>query len=94
MSQDPLHDRLRRLLGHRFDYIGEVWVLIEVLGDVDSIVLQRCEHCRAQHVQQNLYGVPNRRVDDTLTLKISDHMDSGGYSDDVLLLLEGHHKSQ
>lgn len=88
MPDDSLHLRLRRLIGDRFDYLGEVWVLIEVLGDDDSVVLRRCTHCRPSSVQRNAYGIPNRRVTDTLTLRISDHTGQG-YSEDLLILLEG-----
>lgn len=88
MEADSLHRKLRQLVGDRFDYLGEPWVLIEVLGDLDSIVLRRCKDCPADAVQQNLYGMPNRRVQNTLTLKISD-ASGEGYSEDILVLLEG-----
>jgi hypothetical protein len=88
MDADPLHRRLRQLVGERFDYLGEPWVLIEVLSDLDSVVLRRCRDCEPDAVQQNLYGMPNRRVQNTLTLKISD-ASGEGYSEDILVLLEG-----
>ncbi|MCB1786872.1 MAG: hypothetical protein KDJ33_11510 [Gammaproteobacteria bacterium] len=88
MHTDSLHRRLRQLIGERFDYLGEVWILIEVLIDDDSVVLRRCEHCRPNSVQRNSYGVPNRRVSDTLTLRISDSSGES-YSEDILVLLEG-----
>jgi len=88
VADDTLYARLQQLIGDRFDYLGEIWILIEVLGDIDSIVLKRCEDCVKGSVQRNAYGVPNRRVDNTLTLKISDGS-GDGYSDDVLVLLEG-----
>jgi hypothetical protein len=89
MTADPLHRKLEKLVGDRFDFLGEAWVLIEVLADIDSVVLRRCVECgRQRAVQRNSYGMPNRRVDGTLTLPISD-ADSGSYSDDVLTLLAG-----
>ncbi len=88
MSADLLHRKLRRLIGDRFDYLGEVWVLIEVLADADSIVLQRCADCPPRSVQRNAYGIPHRRAEDTLTLPISDRSGEG-YSEDILVLLEG-----
>jgi len=88
MHETSLHHRLRQLLGSRFEYLGDRWVLIEVLADNDSLVLRRCTDHPDWSVQRNAYGVPNRRVEDTLTLRISD--DEGGYSQDLLVLLEGH----
>ena len=88
MTADTLHRRLQQLIGDRFDYLGEVWILIEVLGDVDTVVLRRCEHCRPNSLQQNAYGMPNRRVEDTLSLRISD-VSGEIYSEDILVLLEG-----
>ena len=88
MSADTLHRKLRQLIGDRFDYLGEIWVLIEVLADSDSIVLRRCADCPPRGVQLNAYGVPNRRAEDTLTLRISDRS-GDAYSEDILVLLEG-----
>lgn len=89
MTAATLHRKLEQLIGHRFDYLGEVWVLIEVLGDIDSVVLRRCQNCPPRNVQQNIYGMPNRRAESTLTLAISD---AGGeaFSQDIMVLLEGH----
>ncbi|HPE80075.1 MAG: hypothetical protein R3E46_04505 [Sedimenticolaceae bacterium] len=92
MTTDALHRRLRQLIGGRFDYLGEVWILIEVLGDIDSVVLKRCKDCQPRSVQENAYGVPNRRAANTLSLKISD-LSGEGYSEDILMLLEGSHRS-
>jgi len=87
MTTDTLHRKLQKLIGDRFDYIGEVWVLIEVLQDVDTVVLRRCDNCKPATLQANSYGIPNRRTVETLTLAISDR--DGGYSQDLLVLLEG-----
>jgi len=88
MTADSLHRKLQILIGDRFDYLAEVWILIEVLGDADSVVLRRCKDCKSRSLQQNVYGVPNRRVEDTLTLHISDPT-GNAYSEDILVLLEG-----
>lgn len=88
MTANSLHRKLQKLIGDRFDYLGEVWILIEVLSDIDSVVLRRCKDCKPSKVQRNAYGMPNRRVEDTLTLNISDHT-SEAYSQDLLVLLEG-----
>lgn len=88
MTVDTLHRKLQKLIGDRFDYLGEVWILIEVLADLDQLVLRRCEGYAPGRLQQNAYGMPNRRVEDTLTLAISDS-DGDAYSEDILVLLEG-----
>lgn len=88
MTAPALHRRLSRLIGDRFDYLGEVWVLIEVLADIDRVVLKRCKDCRPSAVQQNAYGFANRRVAGTLSIRISDS-GNDGYSEDLLVLLEG-----
>jgi len=92
MSANNLHRKLRKLIGDRFDYLEEVWILIEVLGDVDTVVLRRCENCEPRSLQSNAYGMPNRRVEHTLSLQISDRS-GDGYSEDILVLLEGRHAS-
>lgn len=88
MSTSILHRRLEKLIGQRFDYLGEVWTLIEVLAELDSVVLQRCEGRESFSVQTNAYGQPIRRSDNTLTLPISDKT-GGDFSNDLLMLLEG-----
>jgi hypothetical protein len=88
MTTDSLHRKLQKLIGDRFDYLGEVWILIEVLSDVDSVVLRRCKDCKRGTVQRNVYGLPNRRVENTLTLHISDPSGEA-YSEDIMVLLEG-----
>jgi hypothetical protein len=88
MTAATLHRKLQGLIGQQFDYIGEIWILIEILADMDSVVIRRCRDCGQQGVQQNLYGMPNRRAGDTLTLPISDAR-GDAYSEDLLLLLEG-----
>ena len=88
MTVDILHRKLQKLIGTRFDYLGEVWILIEVLADLDQLVLRRYDGCAPGRLQQNVYGMPNRRVKDTLTLAISDSY-CDAYSEDILVLLEG-----
>jgi len=92
MSSDILHSKLLQLVGEQFDFIADRWVLIEVLGEMDSLVLRRCSDCHNRRVQANSYGQPTRRVVDTLTIPISDPA-TGGYSEDVLTLLAGRTRS-
>ena len=87
MTANALHHRLRQLIGQRFNYLDDIWILVEVLGDDDSVVLRRCTDCGPRPVQRSVYGMPTRRVEDNLTLPISGG--DGGYSQDLLVLLEG-----
>lgn len=82
------HHKLRRLIGERFRYVDQVWVMVEVLPDSDRVVLQPCTDCGQAPVQGTAFGLPGRRVSQTLSLRISDPSGEG-YSDDLLLLLEG-----
>ncbi len=91
MTAATLYRKLEPLIGHRFDYVGETWILIEILEDIDSIVLRRSADLTPGDVQQTAYGLPGRRVQRTLTLAVS-NADGTAYSDDILVLLEGHKK--
>jgi hypothetical protein len=91
MPGTTLHNKLRQLIGEQFDFVADRWVLIEVLGEMDSLVLRRCSGCRNRPVQANSYGQPTRRVVETMTIPISDPA-TGGYSEDVLTLLAGRTK--
>jgi hypothetical protein len=55
-------------------------------------VLRRREIDEPSSLQSNAYGMPNRRVEDTFSLQISDRS-GDGYSEDILVLLEGRHSS-
>lgn len=92
MTVLSLHRKLENLLGQRFTYLGDEWVLIEVLSDIDSLVLRRQAGGGPSVVQRNSYGMPTRRVTNTLTIPISD-ADTGTYSDEVLLLLAGRRRN-
>lgn len=93
MTVLTLHRKLKNLLGERFAYLDEEWVLIEVLSDIDSLVLRRQADRGPSVVQRNSYGMATRRVTDTLTIPISD-ADTGTYSDEVLLLLSGRRRNK
>jgi hypothetical protein len=82
------HHKLRRLVGERFRYVDRLWVMVEVLQDTDRVVLQPCTDCGVAPVQGTAFGLAGRRVSQTLSLRISD-ASGQGYSDDLLLLLEG-----
>jgi hypothetical protein len=66
--------------------------MVEVLPDSDRVVLQPCTDCGRAPVQRTAFGLPGRRVSQTLSLRISDP-GGEGYSDDLLLLLEGRQRA-
>lgn len=87
--QSPLYQNLRKLIGQRFRYLSDEWVLIEVLVDEDRVVLQRADAGVTPPLQADQYGHARRRVPETLTLPISDDKDSGTYSEELMLLFQG-----
>ena len=89
----PLHQRLRKMIGDRFDYLGKPWVLVEILPDVDGVVLKRCEDRDERAIlQPDAYGIPNRVGAETLMVPVS-NASNDGYSEDLLVMLEGRHRS-
>jgi hypothetical protein len=70
MPDDSIHQRLRALIGRRFCYGGEDWLVIDVLADDDAVVLQRVGTSSGP-IQADLYGQAARRVSDTLVLPVS-----------------------
>ena len=89
MPSSPLHSKLRRLVGQRFSYLSAQWLLIDVLAEEDQVVLQRDPRGRRHGLQSNQYGQAQRRVSETLCLPISAPDDSDGYSEELMLLLQG-----
>jgi hypothetical protein len=89
MPSSPLHQRLRQLVGMQFDYLSCTWRLIEVLAEEDKVVLQRLDGTSPSALQANQYGQAMRRYPETLTLPVSSDTEAGGFSDELLLLLQG-----
>lgn len=85
MPLSPLHLKLRKLVGQRFRYLSDRWVLVDVLEAEDSVVLQRLADA-APLLQTDQFGQVLRRSAETLSLPISD---GEGYSEELLLLLNG-----
>ncbi|HHI76795.1 MAG TPA: hypothetical protein ENJ94_06445 [Gammaproteobacteria bacterium] len=85
----PLHRNLRRLVGRRYRYLSDDWLLIDVLGDEDCVVLQRLPDGSPEPLQADQYGHARRRVPETLTLPISSADDPDTYSEELLLLFQG-----
>ena len=84
-----LHRNLRQLIGQHFRYLSDDWVLIEVLGDEDKVVLQRVGQRANDPLQADQYGQARRRVPETLALPISAPDDADTYSEELMLLFDG-----
>ncbi|WP_043107769.1 hypothetical protein [endosymbiont of unidentified scaly snail isolate Monju] len=82
----PLHRNLRKLIGRRYRYLSDDWVLIDILGDEDCVALQRLPSGGPNPLQTDQYGLARRRVPETLTLPISSADDPDTYSEELLLL--------
>ena len=86
-----MHERLLKLVGKKFNYLGNRWVLIEVMPENDSVVLQRDEGLK--QIQSNRHGSPNRFSTETLTVKISSPDSDDEFSEEIGILLSGIIKS-
>jgi len=82
--------KLQNLLGRTFRYLSSEWTLIEILDQEDRVVLQNRSAAEAR-LQTNQYGFAQRRVAETISLPISAPGDADSYSEEMLLLLRGHH---
>jgi len=87
MEISELHQKLRQLVGQKFHYQGQEWLLIEILVEEDLLVLCRQGDCEESAIQVNQYGLASRRTQMTMTIPISDV--SGQYSQEALELLGG-----
>ena len=89
MPSSPLHQKLRQLVGKRFDYLSCTWNLIEILEEEDKVVLQRLDANASSALQSDQYGQAMRRGPETLTLPISSKTEAGQFSEALLLVLRG-----
>ncbi|MEJ2214356.1 MAG: hypothetical protein P8Y20_09930 [Gammaproteobacteria bacterium] len=82
-----MHERLLKLIGKKFHYLGNRWVLIEVMPENDSVVLQLDEpHTQ---IQSNRFGSPSRFSTETLTVSISAPDSDEVFSEEISILLSG-----
>lgn len=61
-------DQLRGMIGLKVRHQGKCCIVIEVLEDGPSLVLQSCEE--APTIQANQFGDANRRVPQTKTIPV------------------------
>lgn len=88
MADSNIHARLRTLIGQRFRYGGQIWILHEILAEEDAVVLLREQDSAASPLQGNLYGHGIRRSQESLTLPLSNDSDDD-YSAELHDLLAG-----
>jgi len=84
-----MHDKISKLIGEKFDYQGETWIMVEVLTAEDAIVITPENTFSSKRIQDDQYGQARRRCVECVTLKISSD-DGSGYSDNLLKMLAGH----
>ncbi len=83
--------RLRHLIGRRVRYEGGIYMVIEVLTDAPSLVLQDCRTHTT--IQADQHGEAHRRVPSTLTLSVppaeAGHIDLEAIGIELLDVAEG-----
>ncbi len=84
-----MHTQLIKLIGKRFRYRGQVWVIVEVMREEDALVIVPEEAARNRHIQADQYGNATRRCERCITLPLSDPDDPDSYSPQVMELLAG-----
>ncbi len=84
-----MHQQLTRLIGKRFRYRGQVWVIVEVMREEDALVIVPEQAARERHIQADQYGNATRRCGSCITLPLSDPEDPDSYSPEVMELLAG-----
>ncbi len=84
-----MHAQLIRLIGKRFRYKGDVWVIVEVMREEDALVIVPEQATRERRIQADQYGNATRRCERCITLPLSDPDDPDSYSPEVMELLSG-----
>jgi hypothetical protein len=82
-----MYDKLSKLVGKYFNYLGCKWLLIEVMPENDSLVLRRSDG--QKNAQNNQFGAVSRYCQETLTIPISNADESDSYSTELTDLLSG-----
>ncbi|MGD2118720.1 MAG: hypothetical protein PVG66_10190 [Chromatiales bacterium] len=81
-----MYEKLEKLVGKQFVFNGCVWLLIEILPEMDSLVLRRQDD--SKRIQGDQFGAPTRKCSETLTLQISNE-DGSEFSAELTRLLAG-----
>ena len=83
-----MHTQLTKLIGKRFIYQGEVWMMVEVLRDEDAVVIVPEQAAMKKEIQTNQYGHATRRCEACRTLPLT-NPEGDAYSEAVMELLSG-----
>ncbi len=86
MNPQSIAQRMRKLIGTRFNYLQQTWVLIDVLEQEENLILSSLDQFAP--IQADQYGQATRRVPETLSVRMSEP-GGEGYSEDMLELLSG-----
>ncbi len=84
-----MHSQLTKLIGKRFRYRGQAWIIVEVMRDEDALVIVPEQAARERRIQADQYGNATRRCNRCVTLPLSDPEDPDSYSPQVMELLAG-----
>ncbi|MES9900162.1 MAG: hypothetical protein ABW148_14240 [Sedimenticola sp.] len=84
MDDQLFIDRIRPLIGNRFRYLGQTWVLIEVLADEENLVL--ADTSQDGPIQTDQYGQALRRGPENLLVPLFGD-DPESFSEELLEVL-------
>ena len=88
LNNGNMYSQLTKLIGKRFIYQGEVWLMVEVLRDEDAVVIVPEQAAMKKQIQANQYGHASRRCESCHTLPLTNGA-CDAYSDAVMELLSG-----
>ena len=84
-----MYSQLTKLIGKRFIYQGQVWMMVEVLREEDAVVIVPEQAALNKQIQTDQYGHATRRCEECKTLPLTNKEGSDAYSDEVMSLLSG-----
>lgn len=85
-----MHEKITKLIGEKFIFRGQVWIMVEVLRSDDAVVITPEKKLHTQgRIQADQYGQAHRRCPECVTLELSNR-EGNGYSESVMELLSGH----
>lgn len=83
-----MYSQLTKLIGKRFIFEGEVWLMVEVLRNEDAVVIVPEQAAIRKQIQANQYGHATRRCEECRTLPLT-NKEGDAYSQAVMDLLTG-----
>lgn len=87
MERHIIIQRMQKLVGNQFNYLGKTYQLIAILDQENRLVLADDHSASDKSVQINQYGSASRRIQTTLEMTL--FLPDGELSPDALTLLSG-----